>query len=280
MSFLNEHMKDQNYPKFTHKKSVGILGCGWLGMATAKVFLAEGWEVKGTVRSLEKLAILKAQGISAYPYTLGSTFEGIKKFSQDLELLIVAIPPGLRTGDPKTYLNHINLLKEQLSQNLAKNLRLLFISSTGVYPQNGGPFFEESVFEPDSEKSKALLDAENIIKLLPQEVIIVRFAGLVGEDREPVLSLSKRAVNPGGYFAANLIHQKDAVRLLLHLEQLKHPPALLNALYPQKIKKNDYYQKRAKLLNIKAPIFLDAKKPLDRHIGSKVAIGFTYNSAV
>ena len=46
-----------------NKKSVGIIGCGWLGRVLAQQLLVQGYSVKATVRDVDKQATLLASGI-------------------------------------------------------------------------------------------------------------------------------------------------------------------------------------------------------------------------
>ncbi len=259
-------------------KNLGIIGCGWLGRATAKHFLNKQWEVKGTARSKETLEGLAKYSISAFHYELGAPKEKLQAFFSDLDLLIISVPPGLRQQSGTDYLKKLARLGEQIEAGLPKYARVLFVSSTGVYPQSGGPYCETSHWKPDSEKSKNLLEAELLITQLPFQTCMIRLAGLVGEDREPLYSLSKKDSLSGGNKAANLIHQQDAARLLYHLGTVKELPGLLNGVFPQTIKKGDFYKKKALKLQLPAPKYTDTDKDLDRHIFSEIAVAFTYEN--
>lgn len=43
-----------------------IIGCGWLGLPLAERLVAEGYTVKGSTTSVDKLSLLRQKGIDAY----------------------------------------------------------------------------------------------------------------------------------------------------------------------------------------------------------------------
>jgi len=261
-------------------KTVGILGCGWLGISAAELFIKKGWSVKGSVRNPININLLNAKGIAPFVYNLGDKGALISSFSKGLDLLIISIPPAMRKGPASNYLNALLILSEQLTQYLPLSCHIIFVSSTGVYPTKGGPFSEKSKWEPDTDKASALLSAEKTIRKLPQKTTVIRFAGLVGPDRQPVRSLSGKSKINGGNLAANLIEKHDAVGLIWHLSKLIALPETINGVYPQQIKKAAYYSQKAKALGIPAPLFLDSELSIDRIVMSEVSIGFSYELAV
>lgn len=259
-------------------KHLGIIGCGWLGSAAAQLFIQENWQVRGTARTADALKHLEKNNISAFRYVLGDSKEKLTSFFSGLDLLIISVPPGLKHQSASDYLIHLSLLGQQMQAGLWEHTRVLFVSSTGVYPTSGGPYCETSQWKTDSEKSDYLLKAEQLIAQLPFESCVLRLAGLVGKDREPIYTLSKKNNLRGGNLAANLIHQQDAARLLLHLGTLQKLPALVNGVFPQKIKKGIFYTKKAQQLNIAVPQYTDTDLALDRHIYSALHLDFKYQN--
>jgi len=45
---------------------ISILGYGWLGLPLAKVLLENGFSVKGSTTSVEKISVLENSGIQPY----------------------------------------------------------------------------------------------------------------------------------------------------------------------------------------------------------------------
>jgi nucleoside-diphosphate-sugar epimerase len=266
-------------PSNKTQKVLGIIGCGWLGTAVAAHFIQHNWIVKGTRRSEEKMAHLELLGVQPFKFELGTTALQ-QNFYEHLDLLLISIPPQLRANENNTFINHMKFLCKELYRALPENCQVIYTSSTGVYPNSGGPFSELSQWTADSERAQKLLTAEEAIAALPHKKTILRLAGLVGPDRDPVRSLSGRTHIAGGNKAANLIHQKDVVKLIWFLSKESDPAPIINGVFPQKIKKADFYKAKATQLNIPPPIFLEATQPLDRLIHSKVFLGFTYDQAL
>jgi nucleoside-diphosphate-sugar epimerase len=261
------------------QKVLGIIGCGWLGTAVAAHFIQHNWIVKGTRRSEEKMAHLELLGVQPFKFELGTTALQ-QNFCEHLDLLLISIPPQLRANDNNTFINNMKSLCKELHRALPENCQVIYTSSTGVYPKSGGPFSELSQWTADSERAQKLLTAEEAIAALPHKKTILRLAGLVGPDREPVRSLSGRTHIAGGNKAANLIHQKDVVKLIWSLSKEADPAPIINGVFPQNIKKSDFYKAKALQLNIPPPLFDHSNKPIDRLIHSKVFLGFTYDQAL
>ena len=78
---------------------IGIFGCGWLGLPLAIELKANGYYIKGTTTSKDKIAVLAAQNIDPFLVHLNPEISGddISHFL-DVDLLIVNIPPKRHQG--------------------------------------------------------------------------------------------------------------------------------------------------------------------------------------
>src|SRR6185295_16396266 len=78
--------------------SISILGCGWLGLPLAEQLKKEGYEVKGSVTTSEKIPLLKEKKITPFQLQLNDNaiVGADKEFFFDSDVLIIAIPPGRR----------------------------------------------------------------------------------------------------------------------------------------------------------------------------------------
>ena len=70
-------------------KNISILGCGWLGKPLATSFLEDGFHVKGSTTSEEKIEVLEALGIETYLVDI-SEYEEFDSFLNS-DILIIAI---------------------------------------------------------------------------------------------------------------------------------------------------------------------------------------------
>ena len=74
--------------------SIGILGCGWLGISLAKNLKKLKYHVLGSRTSLEGLSEIKKIGIEGYLVVLKKNkSEGIMSFIKNIETLIISVPP-------------------------------------------------------------------------------------------------------------------------------------------------------------------------------------------
>ena len=94
--------------------SVGILGCGWLGISLAKKFKKLNYQVLGSKTSLKGLSEIERIGIEGFLVVLKKDkSEGILPFIKNIETLIISVPPQKKsfdsnfTGKIRTLINSI-----------------------------------------------------------------------------------------------------------------------------------------------------------------------------
>ncbi|UWX55255.1 NAD(P)-binding domain-containing protein [Maribacter litopenaei] len=75
-------------------KVIGVLGCGWLGLHLAKNLLEQGFTVKGTTTSKDKMDSLTHLGIDSYLIQISeSEIKGnLAAFLDGIDFLIINIP--------------------------------------------------------------------------------------------------------------------------------------------------------------------------------------------
>lgn len=233
-------------------KSISILGCGWLGLPLAKVLVSNGYRVKGSTTSPDKLSTLALYHIEPYLIQLKERqTEGDWNGFLASETLLVNIPPGLRGGSSENFVLKIESLLKKLHGTQVK--WLIFVSSTSVFGELQGCVDETSLPLPDTEAGRQLLACENLV--LQQNALkttVIRLGGLIGENRHPVKFLSGRKNLPDGDAYINFIHQSDAIGLIGHVlnQQLT---GIVHGVAPHHPKKKDYYLSEAKKLGIAPP---------------------------
>lgn len=235
---------------------VSILGCGWLGLSLAKQLKAKGFPVKGSVTSPEKFGQLADAGISFYRIVLTGTEAFIDNpdfFETDV--LIISIPPRRIDGIEKIFPAQIGqLLPFILKSGIQK---VIFISSTSVYPENFQAASEEDELFPDKASGKACLLAENLLKSHPEfKTTVLRFGGLIGADRNPARFLLK-SNQPIPNIPVNLIHQDDCIGIISSIIEQEIWGETLNACCPEHPLKKDFYGKAACISNLPEPVISD-----------------------
>ena len=270
-----EALKSEYISILGKMNSIGIIGCGWLGIPLGKTLKQKGHTVYGTRRSGSGMRLLSENGINAYQLeVLPDKITGDFSFFDELNTLILSIPPERKKNAPffdqkiKTLLNHLE--NSSIS-------RILFLSSTSVYGKNSGEFNETSLTNPDTESSKALCKVEKSLMNYNVPSVIIRLGGLVGEDRNPIIQLQNRKIsNPEG--SINLIHQIDAVRGIMTLLEKTKIEGIYNLVSPHHPQRKKYYTFMAKKLKLPKPEFHDEDAIIRIIKGEKIMTktGFNY----
>ena len=241
-------------------KQISILGCGWLGFPLAEVLISNGFEVKGSTTSEEKLSILKTAGIEPFKIVLSEAkIDGnITDFLNASEILIIDIPPKLRKAESESFVAKIQNLIPFIENSLVKNV--IFISSTSVYGEDNSIVTEEPPTNPDTESGKQLVVCENILQNNSHfKTTVVRFGGLIGEDRNPVHSFAGKSNLENGNKPINFIHQEDCIGILLKIIETNSWNENFNAVAPFHPSRKEYYSQKAVELNLAPPQFIEDK---------------------
>lgn len=255
-------------------KKISILGCGWLGLPLAKRLIETGYSVKGSTTSENKLSILENAKIKPFLVALESESisESITDFLAESEILIIDIPPKLRSENPdsekKVFVEKIKNLIPLIEKSTAK--KVLFISSTSVYGDDNALITEEITANPETESGKQLLLAEALLQKNQNfETTILRFGGLIGEDRHPVKFLAGKENLENPDAPVNLIHQKDCIAIIEEIINQSIWNEVFNAVAPFHPTREEYYTHKAKDLNLVLPKFNSKKSNIQKTISNE-----------
>ncbi len=259
---------------------ISILGCGWLGLPLAKTLLENSFAVKGSTTSTDKLVLLKNLGIQAFQIELSDTkFQGnVDSFLENSKILIIDIPPKLRGNSNADFVGKIEKLIPFIEKSAVE--KVLFISSTSVYGEDNLVVTEETELNPDTESGKQLVQAEQLLQSNPKfKTIILRFGGLIGEDRHPIKFLSGRTNIENPNAPINLIHQEDCIGIILKLIAFDCWNETFNAATPFHPSRKEYYTQKAIEFNLALPEFNSENITFGKTIvSSKVEtiLGYTF----
>jgi nucleoside-diphosphate-sugar epimerase len=256
---------------------ISILGCGWLGLPLAKKLIKKGYAVKGSTTTENKLSILENVGINPFLVTLESesVSDSIHDFLAQSEILIIDIPPKLRgknadsqDNERKIFVEKIKNLIPFIEKSTVK--KVLFVSSTSVYGNENQIVTEQTTPNPDTESGKQLLLAENLLQENQHfETTILRFGGLIGEDRHPVKSLSGKENLENTDAPVNLIHQTDCIGLIYEIIHQSKWREVFNAVAPFHPTRKVYYTEKAIALNLPLPMFSSEQSQIKKTISSE-----------
>ena len=151
-------------------KEISILGCGWLGMPLTASLANKGFVIKGSTTSNHKIDLLKSKDVTPFIINLNNIGNDISDFLCS-EVLIISVP-SKKTEDFNNLIHQIEISKIK---------KVLFISSTSVYPASNQLVTEES-----SIIDSPLSEIEQLFRVNTKfKSTIIRFGGLFGYDRKP-----------------------------------------------------------------------------------------------
>ena len=199
---------------------VVIAGCGFVGLAAARVFHAAGWDVLGLTHSAESAEALRGEPFSVAPCDIANA-DAVRAMAasvgENADAVIHCASSGRGGADAyrTVYLEGARNLLDAFP-----SARVLFTSSTSVYAQtDGAAVTEESPAEPPRETGRLLRETEDIV--LARGGIVARLAGIYGPRRSVLLRkfFSGESVIEGdGSRIVNQVHRDDiasALRVLV-----------------------------------------------------------------
>jgi len=242
-----------------NKVKISLLGCGWLGFPLALNLISKGFKVKGSTTSQHKLAIFKEAGIDPYLVQFDSLSNDpdLRDFL-DADILIISVPPGRRSIDGlANYRKMAKTIKDQLA--ISKVSKLIFISSTSVYPESNSTLTEFSVVDPETESGIVLKGTEDLLSGLDMKVILLRLSGLIGPDRMPGRFFAGKTNVPNGLAPVNMIHLDDVISLINCLIDSETAEGVYIGCSPSHPNKEDFYTLAAKTEQLDPPTFIPEK---------------------
>lgn len=256
-----------------HTNQISILGCGWLGLPLAVFLSQRGYTIKGSTTSAEKSEILEEVGIRPFLIQLNEkrVVGDIINFLKGSRVLIINVPPGMRGDSTVPFSSKLgNLINPIINSEIEK---VIFVSSTSVFGNFQGEVDENTKPLPDTISGKDLLKTEQLLmSRIEFNTAIVRFGGLIGEDRHPVYYLAGRENLKGGNAPVNLIHQEDCIGIINAILNQGVWGKIYHGVFPKHPLKKEYYLQKAKSLNVQPPAFLE-----EDNSGFKTVISNTLN---
>ncbi|MDQ0478098.1 NAD(P)-binding domain-containing protein [Chryseobacterium sp. MDT2-18] len=179
---------------------IAIIGCGWVGEKLARYWTDQKHHVIATTTTPGKIIPLKKAAAEVHLLDFQSTVDF--DFLNDIHIAVFSMPVSR---------NDWHRGFEKLDEQFSKTI---FFSSTGIYPQ------EDKVFtESDTENLRTdILTSENIVRKKYPQTTILRFGGLMGNERS-LQNFFKNRLPENPDKPTNYIHYEDIVAIA---EQLIH----------------------------------------------------------
>jgi mutator protein MutT len=192
------------------KPRVVVAGCGFVGLAAARLFHERGWEVTGITHSEESAQALQSEPFRVVRCDISDPVqvdEGLRE-CQGAEAVVHCASSG--RGGEEAY-RQVYLRGSQVLMGVLVPRQFLFTSSTSVYAQtDGGWVTEESEAMPDRATGRILRETEEWV--LNHGGTVCRLSGIYGPGRSVLLKkyFSGEAVLEGdGLRWINQIHRED-----------------------------------------------------------------------
>ena len=234
--------------------TISILGCGWLGFALAKRLVAKELHVvKGSTTTSDKMSIIREAGIIPFMVNLNSP---IPKAFLECEKLVITVPPSSGNYESKMKL----LVKQIKDVGIQK---VIFVSTTSVYPNSGGVVVEKDAdYIRSPHSGMIMLEIEDIFKNETSfSTTILRFAGLYGPGRAPGRFLANKKGLKGAKNLVNLIHQDDCVDIIIKIMEEECWGEVFNACADEHPERQRFYTQAALSLGLAPPTFSNQPSP-------------------
>jgi nucleoside-diphosphate-sugar epimerase len=235
-------------------RTISIIGLGWIGEPLGLHLREQDFQVLGSTTSEEKRKRLTSKGLEVVRFCLDPHPEGLGFHALfQSEILVVNIPPRSRSGNGEFHLEQIKYLRGLLDNSSVE--KVIFVSSTGIYPEviSTEKYAEDFPLSWENTGNETLFRAEQLMAIDPNyELTIVRFGGLLGDERVPGKYFSGKE-NVAGHTRVNFIHRRDAVRLLAWVIERELWDQTFNGVAPIHSLRREIYEKNAIDLGIMPP---------------------------
>jgi len=200
---------------------IGILGLGFLGKILASDFadIQESW---GTWN--KKTPPVSALKVLQFDWSSETSWYVLPEVP---ETIVLTIPPLLNDSEEEKV--RLNQWGEWMSKNRQNIKRMIYISTTGVYPKRNGLWQEDSEFEPDTNSGKLRLTTEKTLGSF-FKLHVVRPGGIYGYGRGIDVRLKSGKHIPFSETPVHRIHVKDLAGIVFHLLKYPQSPRCVNAV--------------------------------------------------
>jgi nucleoside-diphosphate-sugar epimerase len=253
-----------------------IIGCGYLGRAAARLWIATGRKVWALTRSTAHASELLALGVEPLVGDLLAD-KPLPQFPK-VDSVLYAVARDRGSNLPPSLLQCAGL--EKVLNNLPGfSGRLTYISSSSVYGQDDGEWVDESSeCRPTTQGGQACLEAEGRAQVLLPSVNVLRLAGLYGPGRllARIAALRQGVAISGRPDAwLNLVHLNDAAAAVAAADTHLAPGTTRIICDDRPSRRFQYFELLSRLINAPAPRFqvstIEANCGLNKRLSNRAA---------
>jgi nucleoside-diphosphate-sugar epimerase len=250
------------------KKRISILGCGWLGFPLAQRLYRRHItsQIKGSTTSPDKLEAFAKNGIEGFLLPLTPQFDtepSVVKAFFDADILVISLPPRLNKNEAGFYLQEIEAVISEIKNSPIQDI--IFISSTGIYPDLNIVVTENDVKTPGESASPEMVAAENLLESLrpDRNVTILRLGGLLGYNRIPGKYVKGQKDMTTASIPVNYIHRNDAAEIIITVLEKGILNETFNIVAPIHSTRKEVYEASCAQFGWEAPTFMEPVSPPD-----------------
>lgn len=187
-----------------------FVGFGAVAQAAAKQLMPEQvWALRRSPQPLIAQSI--CLDVRALPHAT-------QQLPKSITHIVIGLSPDERSEAAyrATYVEGVHAVLEAVKRARWPLQRLILLSSTAVYPDDGGSYRERDQAMPQAFNGRILLEAESQLRGDDVPASVLRLGGIYGNGRQAMI----KRVMQGGVASARLsnrIHQDDAASALLHV---------------------------------------------------------------
>ena len=242
-------------PRFAKMPRLLIVGCGDVGLRCLPL-LRGRWRVAALTSSPQRFAELRATGATPILGNLDDA-ASLKRLGGWADAVLHLAPPqNLGSTD----LRMRNLLRSLAASPPA---RIVYASTTGVYGDCGGAFFDETrPVAPNTDRARRRVDAETQLRAYAVEhhatVTLLRVPGIYASDRvgghprERLLKGSPVLRAEDDVFT-NHIHANDLAHACVLALYRGRPQRVLHVCDDSELRMGDYFDLAADLCGLPRP---------------------------
>jgi nucleoside-diphosphate-sugar epimerase len=238
-----------------------LFGCGYLGRRVAARWLARGRCVYATTR--RRATELSSLGVA--PRVADVTEPATLRDLPNCGAAVYCVGYDRHAG---------HSMRKVYVQGLANVLavtpgcdRFIYVSSAGVYGDAAGDWVDETTpVNPTDEAGSIVCAAEQLLRRLRPDAMVLRFAGIYGPGRllrrvESLQNGEPIAADPDKWL--NLIHVEDGASAVLAAEQHGRPGEVYNVA-DRPVRRRDFFARLAEILGARPPVFRPEEASRDR----------------
>ena len=207
------------------KSSVGILGLGYLGREVAdwQEWPEGSW---GSCRETAEVSEAASNGLTRIHFDWESE-ETWHNIPSGEAKLVLTIPP--LAEEPESERTRLEIWGAWMKNHRALLTDLVYISSTGVYPNRAGNWDESSPLTPDTQKGRTRYVSETVLDRF-FNLRVIRAGAIYGPGRHIGERIRNRKPIPQGDHPVHRIHVSDLAQIVRLAVTETEFPQILNAV--------------------------------------------------